>query len=202
MTSEHLQRPLNLAGHLFQVFYLAIIVSAFIVKNPFHNTGINHVLICILCLSSYHHALPASIPLLLACILWSPQYINSSEIFVKRCLFSRLNRPSFFSPSVHVLCCRPDHLSDLLLDLLLYVNKRQTRRCLNKSQIEGKDGSIPWAWWVHYYKSCPGCSLFPAARAHCWFMFNFSTVILTGFPAKPIKLNSSGRLCIIQFQKR
>lgn len=33
-------------------------------------------------------------------------------------------------------------------------------------------------------------------------MFNFSIMILTGFPAKQIKLNSSGRLCITQFQKR
>lgn len=39
----------------FQVFYLAITVSAFIVKYSFHNSGINHVLICVLCLSGYHH---------------------------------------------------------------------------------------------------------------------------------------------------
>lgn len=120
----------------------------------------------------------------------------------KRCLFSRLNTSSFFSPSVHILCSRPDHLSDLSLDLFPLVNKRQTRRCLNKSQIKGKDGATPWASQLHYYKSWPGCSLSPAPRAHCWFMLNFFTMILTGFPAKSIKLNSSGKVCIIQFQKQ
>lgn len=100
---------------------------AFIVRNPFLYTTVEFTMFWFVFFGSqaitmrFQKASVSIFPL-------SSDYlvIKSSKISAKRCLFPRLNRPSFFSLSAYILCSSPDHLSAFSLDLLLYVNSGDT----------------------------------------------------------------------------